>query len=72
MAAQEIPLVGYQPQLLKRVEVAEGTMAFHFEKPPGFDFKPGRSVDLTLLNPPETEGWSSKGTPLNLSGFVAA
>ena len=51
MAAQEIPLVGYQPKLLNRVEVAEGTMAFHFEKPPGFDFKPGQSVDLTLLNP---------------------
>jgi len=26
MAAQEIPLVGYQPKLLNRVEVAEGTM----------------------------------------------
>ncbi len=28
MAAQEIPLVGYQPKLLNRVEVAEGTRAF--------------------------------------------
>jgi hypothetical protein len=26
---------------LNRVEVAEGTMVFYFEKPPGFDFKPG-------------------------------
>ena len=55
MAAQEIPLVGYQPKLLNRVEVAEGTMAFQFEKPPGFAFKPGQSADLTLLNPPETD-----------------
>ena len=55
MAAQEIPLVGDRPKLLSRVEVAEGTMAFHFEKPPGFDFKPGQSADLTLLNPPETD-----------------
>src|SRR5262249_590989 len=55
MATQEIPLVGYQPKLLNRVEVAEGTMAFQFEKPQGFDFKPGQSVDLTLLNPPETD-----------------
>src|SRR6266446_8286374 len=55
MAAQEIPLVGYQPKLLNRVEVAEGTMAFRFEKPPGFDFKPGQSADLILLNPPETD-----------------
>ncbi|PYL82362.1 MAG: oxidoreductase [Verrucomicrobia bacterium] len=30
-------------------------MAVHFEKPPGFDFKPGQSADLTLLNPPETD-----------------
>ncbi len=55
MATQEIPLVGYQPKLLNRVEVAEGTMAFHFEKPPGFDFISGQSADLTLLNPPETD-----------------
>jgi ferredoxin-NADP reductase len=55
MVTQETPLVGYQPKLLNRVEVAEGTMAFQFEKPPGFDFKPGQSADLTLLNPPETD-----------------
>jgi hypothetical protein len=42
MAAQEIPLLGYRPKLLNRVEVAEGTMVFHFEKPPGFDFKPDK------------------------------
>src|SRR5713226_4266068 len=55
MAAQEVPRLGNLPKLLSRVEVAEGTMAFHFEKPPGFDFKPGQSADLTLLNPPETD-----------------
>ena len=55
MATQEPPVVDYQPRLLNRVEVAEGTMAFQFEKPPGFDFKPGQSADLTLLNPPETD-----------------
>ena len=55
MATEEMPLVGYQPKLLNRVEVAEGTMAFRFEKPPGFDFKPGQSADVTLLNPPETD-----------------
>jgi ferredoxin-NADP reductase len=47
MAAQEIPQLGHRPKLLNRVEVAEGTMAFHFEKPPGFEFKPGQSCDLT-------------------------
>jgi ferredoxin-NADP reductase len=30
-------------------------MAFQFEKPMGFDFKTGQSVDLTLMNPPETD-----------------
>ena len=55
MVTQETPQVGYQPKLLNRVEVAEGTMAFQFEKPPGFDFKPGQSTDQTLLNPPETD-----------------
>ena len=55
MAAKEIPLAGYGCKLLSRVEVAEGTMAFHFEKPSQFDFKPGQSVDVTLFNPPETD-----------------
>src|SRR6516164_9381603 len=30
-------------------------MAFQFEKAAGFDFTTGQSVDLTLLNPPETD-----------------
>lgn len=55
MATEEIPVPAYASKLLNRVEVAEGTMAFQFEKPPGFDFKPGQSADLTLLNPPETD-----------------
>jgi len=55
MAANEVPTVGYQSKLLSRVEVAEGTVAFHFEKPSGFDFKPGQAADLTLSNPPETD-----------------
>src|SRR6202047_1086539 len=55
MAASEVPIAGYQSKLLSRVEVAEGTMAFHFEKPARFDFKPGQSSDMTLSNPPETD-----------------
>jgi len=55
MAAEEIPVSAYASRLLNRVEVAEGTVAFHFEKPTGFDFKPGQSADLTLPNPPETD-----------------
>jgi ferredoxin-NADP reductase len=55
MAAKEIPLAGYGSKLLSRVEVAEGTMAFRFEKPSQFDFKPGQSADVTPFNPPETD-----------------
>ncbi|HYL96813.1 MAG TPA: FAD-dependent oxidoreductase, partial [Terriglobales bacterium] len=45
----------YQSKLISREQIAEGTMAFHFEKPAGFDFQGGQSVDLTMLNPPETD-----------------
>src|SRR5207248_5642008 len=55
MAVNEIPIASHQCILLNRVEVAEGTMAFYFEKPSRFDFKPGQSADLTLANPPETD-----------------
>jgi ferredoxin-NADP reductase len=45
-------------QLLKlqdRLEVAERTVAFQFEKPASFTFKPGQYINLTLLDPPETD-----------------
>lgn len=45
----------YQSRLNGREEVAEGTMAFHLEKPAGFQFKAGQYVDVTLINPPETD-----------------
>jgi len=41
--------------LTKREEIAEGTMAFHFAKPADFEFRAGQSIDLTLLNPSETD-----------------
>jgi len=41
--------------LMKREEIAEGTMAFHFAKPADFEFRAGQSLDFTLLNPPETD-----------------
>ena len=53
--AEEIPVSAYASKLLNRADAAEGTMAFQFEKPPGFEFTPGQSVDVTLLNPPETD-----------------
>ena len=41
--------------LTKREEIAEGTVAFYFTKPADFQFRAGQSIDLTLLNPPETD-----------------
>ncbi len=41
--------------LTKREEIAEGTMAFHFAKPADFQFRAGQAMDVTLLNPPETD-----------------
>jgi ferredoxin-NADP reductase len=46
---------GFASQLLGRKEVAERTAAFYFEKPSGWTFKPGQSIDLTLVNPLETD-----------------
>ena len=45
----------YRCKLMKREEVASGTLAFHFERPPEFSFTPGQFADLTLVNPPETD-----------------
>jgi ferredoxin-NADP reductase len=45
----------FTPTLLSRKEIAEGTVAFHFSKPQGFVVKAGQSVDLTLIEPPETD-----------------
>src|SRR5205807_2920045 len=41
-------VAGYSSTLLSRTEVAEDTMAFHFEKPVGFQFKAGQYIDLAL------------------------
>ena len=39
----------------RKEEIADGTMAFHFEKPGGFAFKAGQFGDITLINPIETD-----------------
>lgn len=53
-------------KLKDRQEIAERTMAFRFEKPASFKFTPGQFIDITLLNPPETD---SEG---NARGFSIA
>lgn len=44
-----------QIKLTRREEVAEGTAAFYFEKPEGFQFKAGQFLRFTLIDPPETD-----------------
>ena len=46
---------GYSITLTERRLVAEGTMAFYFDKPSQFAFTPGQFVDLTLPQPSETD-----------------
>jgi ferredoxin-NADP reductase len=55
MATEAVLMADQTSKLIGREVVAEGTMAFHFEKPPGFSFKAGQSADVTLTNPPETD-----------------
>ena len=45
----------YKTKLVKKEEVAEGTIAFYFEKPEGFEFIAGQYVTVSLINPPETD-----------------
>ncbi|MDB5259847.1 MAG: putative oxidoreductase FAD/NAD(P)-binding [Candidatus Nomurabacteria bacterium] len=48
----------YTTTLIKKEEIADGTMAFHFTKPEGFIYKAGQFLDWKILNPKEddTEG----------------
>jgi ferredoxin-NADP reductase len=49
-------MIDYQTTLLGRTEVAEGTMAFQFEKPNNFVFKAGQYIHLTLSGSQEQFG----------------
>jgi ferredoxin-NADP reductase len=49
-----------QTVLLKKEAVAEGTLRFHFAKPEGFTYQAGQSIDLFLINPPETDAEGNK------------
>ena len=53
----------FQTPLLGRDSVADRTMSFRFAKPAGWSYRAGQFVDITLLDPPETD---AEG---NLRGF---
>jgi ferredoxin-NADP reductase len=52
----------HEVRLAGREEIAAGTMAFHFEKPAGFSFKPGQAVDIVLVDPPTSDADSARHT----------
>ena len=53
-------------KLFRKETVAEGTMAFQFSKPQGFEFRAGQFADFTLIDPPQTD---AEG---NIRGFSLA
>ena len=63
-ATEEVLMADKTARLISREEVAEGTMAFHFEKPSGFSFRAGQFADLTLTDPLETD---AEGNPRTFS-----
>jgi ferredoxin-NADP reductase len=67
----------FMAKLQSRQEVAEGTMAFCFDKPAGWTFMAGQFIDLTLIAPPETDaegntrGFSIANAPFEAPIMVA-
>src|SRR5215475_16012703 len=45
----------YTTKLSQRREVSESTIAFHLERPAGFQFKAKQYITVTLIDPPETD-----------------
>jgi ferredoxin-NADP reductase len=73
MSTQSVDQASTQPawpifttKLLSRDEVADGTMSFKFGKPIDWTFQAGQFIDITLLDPAETD---SEG---NTRGFSIA
>jgi ferredoxin-NADP reductase len=45
----------YRTRLKDKQHLGGDTTAFYFEKPHGFEFTAGQYVDITLINPPQTD-----------------
>ena len=52
----------WQTRIEGREEIEQGTMAFRFEKPAGFSFKPGQAIDVILIEPPGPDAPSARHT----------
>ena len=62
ISREMLPMPTLTLTLRRREPVAERTMAFHFDTPAGFQFKAGQTVDLTLVNPAETDAEGNSRT----------
>ena len=49
----------FMAKLLRREEIARGTMAFYFEKPADWSFDAGQYIEISLIDPPETDAEGS-------------
>lgn len=49
-------------KLKSRDEVADRTLSFRFERPPLWTFKPGQTVDITLLDPQKSASETNRRT----------
>lgn len=49
----------YDAHLVRRELIAEGTMAFHFTRPTGYEYQPGQSFQMSLIDPPNTDSRGS-------------
>lgn len=45
----------YVANLIGHEDVADRTKAFYFRRPAGFQFRAGQYIDVTLLDPPQTD-----------------
>jgi len=52
----------FATKLVERIEVAEGTMAFAFERPADFSFTAGQFLTVTLPNPPYNDAKGNRRT----------
>jgi ferredoxin-NADP reductase len=50
-------------KLLRRGEIADGTMEFHFTRPEGFAFKAGQAIELLLPGPAGGHAFSLVNSP---------
>ena len=49
--------MAYETRLLRREQVAEGTTAFWFERPAGYQYQAGQNATFSLVEPIESDAF---------------